>query len=412
MRHTGKNSIGSTQIMNILFIHGSHKEQGGDTVYLNQLVKLLPEYDITPFLITIEKEKRGYSVGINVFSVNKTFHSFTSIAKINEFIKEFINHEKIDLIHLHTVYQPRITRNCLKLRPVVKTPHATDMVCPGTNKFFTNSEQICNIPFGKHCLLHAYTERCCSRSPQRLFSNYYNVYSEVNEFSDQYRATIVMSDFVKSECIKTGMNPDKIFTVPYFTPVVEPTKNINHNKRLLYVGRLTLVKGVHTMIEALAPLLNAEKDVFLDIIGDGPYRTQLEKLVSDYRLTNQVQFHKWKPKAFINEALSKCAMLIFPSIYPEAFGIAGIEAMMHAKPVIGFDVGGVSTWLKNNETGFLVQRGNISEMREKVEFLLKNATVYSQMCLIARSVALKEFSPKVHVKQLISVYQDAVGSLV
>ena len=56
--------------------------------------------------------------------------------------------------------------------------------------------------------------------------------------------------------------------------------------------------------------------------------------------------------------LHKSYVVLFPSIYPEAFGISGIEAMMRAKPVVAFNVGGVSTWLEHNKTGILVQSLN------------------------------------------------------
>lgn len=389
--------------MNILLIHGSHKEGGGDTIYINQLIQLLPQYDIKPFLVTIEKEKKGYSVSTSNHTADKNFHTSKNLSTINDFIKEFCDNNSIDLIHLHTIYQPRITRHCLKLRPVIKTPHATDMVCPGTYKFFTKSRQICTIPFGKHCLMHAYTEKCCSRSPRKLLKNYYNVRAEVNEFADKYKAVIVMSDFVKSECIKTGMNPAKIFVIPYFTPVVS-LPEINNNKRLLYVGRLTIVKGVHTMIEALAPLLISDSEVYLDIIGDGPYRSQLESLATRYKLNHKIKFHKWQSKTYINDALSACTLLIFPSIYPEAFGISGIEAMMHGKPVVGFDVGGVSTWLKDGITGFLVKPGDIEMMRERTSQLLSDTTLYKRMSTEARKHALDNYVPNVHLERLTALY--------
>ena len=49
----------------------------------------------------------------------------------------------------------------------------------------------------------------------------------------------------------------------------------------------------------------------------------------------------------IDNYLSRASVVVFPSIYPESFGIVGIEAMMRGRPVVGFDVGGVKDWLKN-----------------------------------------------------------------
>ena len=49
----------------------------------------------------------------------------------------------------------------------------------------------------------------------------------------------------------------------------------------------------------------------------------------------------WADKQMIDNYLSRASVVAFPSIYPESFGIVGIEATMRGRPVVGFDVGGV-----------------------------------------------------------------------
>ena len=104
----------------------------------------------------------------------------------------------------------------------------------------------------------------------------------------------------------------------------------------------------------------------------------------------------------------QCQSVFFPSIYPEAFGIVGIEAMMRGKPVIAFDIGGVSTWLENNYTGFLVQNGNFNVMCEYAETLLQNPTLYRDMSINARKKALDYYTPKIHISKLVEMYNQAL----
>ena len=132
-----------------------------------------------------------------------------------------------------------------------------------------------------------------------------------------------------------------------------------------------------------------------------------QSLVSE-EYKDRITFHGWKAAEEIQLLLKKSYIMIFPSIYPEAFGISGIEAMMQGKPVVGFDVGGVSTWLKHTETGFLVPVKNVKKMTEKIQFLLDNKTIYAEMCKKARKVALEEFSPQVHIEKLIEIYSKAI----
>jgi glycosyltransferase involved in cell wall biosynthesis len=396
--------------MNILFIHGSHSEGGGDTVYINLLLSQLRNRGINAHLISIEKNDSIYSLKASKSGGSTEFIEVKTLSKVNTFIGDYCDTFEIGLIHIHTIHWTSITRHCLKLRPVIKTPHATDLVCPGSYKFFSNEESICTIPFGKHCLIHAYTKRCCSRSPAKLLGAYYNVWSETREFAEKYKSIVVMSGFVKQECINAGIDPDKVSVIPYFTMPV-PDKEVQKGKiKLLYVGRLSQVKGVHFLIESIAPLLRSKEDIQLDIIGDGPYATILKTLATDKNINDKLVFHGWKGRDFIDNAMEECEMLIFPSIYPEAFGISGIEAMMHGKPVIAFNVGGVSTWLKDNETGFLIERCDIVKMRDRIQFLLDNSEIREKMGRRAREIAMSEFAPEVHIDRLLKVYSDCYES--
>jgi len=103
-----------------------------------------------------------------------------------------------------------------------------------------------------------------------------------------------------------------------------------------------------------------------------------------------------------------CYLLIFPSIYPEAFGISGIEAMMKGKPVVGFDVGGVSTWLKNEESGFLVPVKDLDSFLKKTIFLLDDTETYTQINKKARVLALSEFSADKHMNKLVDIYKNTL----
>jgi glycosyltransferase involved in cell wall biosynthesis len=172
---------------------------------------------------------------------------------------------------------------------------------------------------------------------------------------------------------------------------------------------LSQVKGVHFLIESVAPLLLSNDHIQLDIIGDGPYAPVLKELANSKTINDKIVFHGWKGRDFIDNTMEECQMLLFPSIYPEAFGITGIEAMMHGKPVIAFNVGGVSTWLRDKETGFLIDRGDIIKMRDRIQFLLDNPEIRDRMGSRAREIAMAEFTPDVHINRLLKVYTDCLG---
>jgi glycosyltransferase involved in cell wall biosynthesis len=395
--------------MSVLMLHGSHSEGGGDTIYVHQLVSLLPHYGIDAHLISVEKNGDEFSIRMTS-GTEKSATGVDSIERVKSFLTSFCDRHHIDLIHVHTLYFPEITRHCLEIRPVVKSPHSTDLVCPGTYKFFSKTEETCHIPFGTHCMVHAYTKRCCSRSPSKLYSLYHNVSSELKVFAARYKGIVVMSDYVKNECVIAGVDGGKVDVVPYFTLPVDRQTDVTQKRKLLYCGRLSQIKGVHTMIEASRPLFDKYGDLELDIIGDGPFKERLTKLVFELNLNDRVRFHGWLGRAEVNRALANSYLVLFPSIYPEAFGISGIEAMMHGKPVVGFDVGGVSTWLRDGVSGYLVPEKDVVQMRNRVEELINNETLAAKMGAAGREIALKDFSPDVHISKLKKVYQSALNS--
>ena len=66
-------------------------------------------------------------------------------------------------------------------------------------------------------------------------------------------------------------------------------------------------------------------------------------------------------------------------MYPEAFGIVGIEAMSLGKPVVAFDVGGVSSWLEHEKTGFLLNDRDVNGMTTAIQTLLTDEACRERM---------------------------------
>lgn len=389
--------------MNVLFVHGSHSVKGGDTVYLYQVTRLAPEFGFRCILLSIERTKEGYSVQLLHQNIQIPLDN---IDKVKDFIASTCAEYEIEVIHIHTLYMPAITEYCLTLKPVFKTAHSTDLICPGSNKFFNTNQQICTKPFGVHCLLDAYTKKCCSWHPMKLGALYRNVNSEISRFSKEYRKIIVMSEYIRQECINAGIDEKKVEVNYYFTPEASPAAfDPGQKKRLLFFGRLSVVKGLPYILKAVKEVLDKREDVELHIAGSGSQLESSRQLAKSLGITNNVIFHGWQGREDIHRLLETSYLVVVPSIYPEAFGIVGIEAMMCAKPVVAFDVGGISSWLKDQETGFLVPNKDSHALASKIEDLLNDPALYKRMASTAREEAIKRFTPQVHFKKLLEAYQ-------
>jgi glycosyltransferase involved in cell wall biosynthesis len=287
--------------------------------------------------------------------------------------------------------------------------HEPRIVCPGQGKFWRKSERICNKPFGLHCIYHTYKEGCCNRHPKRLFEALQNVLFETTVGKDNYSSIIAMSDYMVNEALIGGFKQKQIDFNPYFTPVVPIEElidsTIDQTKKILYVGRLSRTKGIHYLIEAAKYLISKQQDVLIEIAGSGQDEEYIKSRVPD-ELKNFFKFYGWLNREEINELMLKSYIVVFPSIYPEAFGIVGIEAMMRGKPVVGFDVGGVCTWLKDGITGFVAKVKNSSDLSDKILKLIEDKKLYQDFSRKSRQIALKDFSPNVHIERLIQLYNN------
>jgi glycosyltransferase involved in cell wall biosynthesis len=115
--------------------------------------------------------------------------------------------------------------------------------------------------------------------------------------------------------------------------------------RLLYVGRLVRTKGVRDIICALARI--RELPIVLDIVGEGPDRTECEALISNLNLAGRVILHGWKSKNEVSDFYRKADIFVFPS-YREPGGNVALEAMGHSLPLIVANRGGPGSAVSND----------------------------------------------------------------
>lgn len=173
--------------------------------------------------------------------------------------------------------------------------------------------------------------------------------------------------------------------------------------KLIYIGRLEKVKGVQTILE----LLNKIKEIpyHFKIVGDGSYRSELEKLSADLNLTDKVEF--LGSRRDIPELLFGSDIFIHLPEYQEGFGITVIEAMAAGKICIVNDHGALPEIITDGVDGYIIQKGKrsfnetISEIYESVidNKKLENISKIQRMA-VKRA---QEFS--------VEKYADAIDSL-
>lgn len=393
--------------MNVLIIHNSNSIKGGDDVYVDSLIKELKHHNVSAHKLVIQNDDdKQYTFIKNEQEV------VVGNNKVEAEIKKVCEEHDIELINIQTNYSKVVALACSKVRPTIKTTHMTDMVCPGRTKFWAKKLEPCTIKYSIGCYYNGIRNGCCSKHPLRFLKAFKNIDFECQKAPTHYKAIIIMSEYIRKQSILAGIPESKLSLNPYFTDHYEEKDlkdtSTDNVKRILFLGRLVRTKGVEFLIESVNLLLEKRADIILDIVGDGRDMALFKSLVKPAH-SDKIIFHGWKKRAEVDQLLNDCYLMVFPSIYPEAFGISGIEAMIRAKPVIGFNVGGVSTWLDHNKTGFLVEPKNLEQLSEKINILLDDQALYKSFSRTARLTAIKKFSAAVHINKIKEIYSKAIA---
>lgn len=155
-----------------------------------------------------------------------------------------------------------------------------------------------------------------------------------------------------------------------FRPMKHAEKHLTKGDfKILTVARLHRYKGLRYLIEAMKAIREKVPSAHLYILGKGLEVRNLIDLINRFKLENDVTFlTKPIPNYEMPLLYNECDVYAQPSI-TEPYGIAVLEAMACAKPVVGTMVGGMRDTIKDGETGFLVVPGDAGELAERIIML-------------------------------------------
>ena len=154
--------------------------------------------------------------------------------------------------------------------------------------------------------------------------------------------------------------------------------NSGEGPLVLYVGRIAPIKGLETLLDAVAQLRARGSAVRLLIVGgeaDEPaagHEAEIRRRVDTLGLRSAVRFAGAQPQEALRDYYVAADVTVLPSYY-ESFGMVALEAMACGSPVIGSRVGGLTTTVRDGVTGFLVPDGDARALAERIEALVGDA---------------------------------------
>ena len=265
-----------------------------------------------------------------------------------------------DVIFAHGLEDPALEARIAAIAPAVLYAHAYRGTCiSGTKTFSAPDYQACDRVFGWPCLAHYLPRQCGGLSPATMMVLFRRESARRDGFA-QYHAVLAFSEHIASEYIRHGVPAARVHRVPAHSDApagVSPrTLATDGPVRLVFIGRMQAPKGGDRLVRAV-PLVQAalQRPVHVVFAGDGTARGEWQALAmaAERRPEATFEFVGWLSAAERNRLFAGSDLLVVPSLWPEPFGLAGLEAAGQGVPAAAFDLGGIGEWLKDGVSGML-----------------------------------------------------------
>lgn len=172
---------------------------------------------------------------------------------------------------------------------------------------------------------------------------------------------------------------------------------------ILFVGRLTPIKGPQVLLEALPEVLTLFPEIRMVMAGEGPMREPLRRRAEEMGIAERVRFIGYvrgKPLAAVYRSAD---VLVVPSLY-EPVGMVALEGMVCGAPLVVGDAGGLSDIVEDGRTGLKVPPNDPQALARALAITLSRPDLASQRVAAAREYALSCHSWAEVAQRSIEIY--------
>lgn len=314
-----------------------------------------------------------------------------------------------DVCYSHNMAPLAIERRLLAEWPVVKFMHGYFGTCVSALKTHAFPRRVaCGRTLGPACLALYAPRHCGPLRPGAIVGGYLRAAAQQRLLAE-YAAVVVGSRHMAEEFDRHGVARDRLKLVPLFPTVDGESRFTADADSVLFLGRMTKLKGGDILIDAVRRFTaSTGREVRLVMAGDGPQRDDWSRRAA--RAGVDAQFPGWLDPAGRADAIAAAAVLAVPSAWPEPFGLVGLEAAALGVPAVGFDVGGISDWLRHRISGLLVvPSGGAAAFASALREILSDPVLRARLSHGALRIAA-EMSLATHVNALEAILADAARS--
>jgi glycosyltransferase involved in cell wall biosynthesis len=304
-----------------------------------------------------------------------------------------------DVVHLNQTDDPDIV-DFLRLRaPVVISAHGFLACTSGVNYFRPGHE--CGRGHGVGCIPNLMFKGCAHTRDPRQLPRSYRKRTRVQAALRSADLVVSYSTAVDAHLAANGVAQRRI--VPYFPTHLpcQPSANAG-GRRILFAGRIVTPKGVAVLIKA-ARLVDGE----FVICGDGWQLEAMRKLARRLGVQDRVSFRGWLGPDELAQEFADASVIAVPSVWPEPFGLTGIEGFAAGRPAVATATGGIADWLEDGVSGLLVAPGDVRAFANALEQILSDPVRADAMGSAGARALAEKFTVEHHVAAILGAYEAA-----
>jgi glycosyltransferase involved in cell wall biosynthesis len=271
--------------------------------------------------------------------------------------------------------------------------------CPTGDRVFPQFEAPCAHAMGAACRV-ATVLRGCVHGPRASSFRRIAAREAVRDRIARADLVLVSSTHMRDLCVANGIDARRIAITPpplpeaafASSPAARPMR-----RSLLFASRLTPRKGLRSLLRALARLPRAERPLLV-VAGKGE-REEREARADAARLGIDVEWRGYVGADELRAAIDTAWAVAVPSLWPEPFGLVGIEAQARGRPAVAYAVGGIGDWIEG--AGYAVKRGDEAALAQAIAAIFEPAR-WPGLAQAARARA-ERYRLHTHVERLLDL---------
>lgn len=385
--------------MRILLVHNHYQVRGGEDESVAAEARLL---QAAGHEVKIYSESNDQVAAMTSLSLaRRTVWS----SEAYHLVRRRLQASRYDVVHVQNFF-PLISPSVYYAArdenvPVVQTLRNYRLLCP--NGLFFRHGQVCEDCLGKALPYPGVVHRCYrnSWSASSAVAAMLVIHRILRTWQTTVRLYVTLTNFARDKLIQGGLPEDKIVVKPNFVDP-DPGPGTGGGDYALYVGRLSVEKGLDTL---LAAWQRVGDRLPLKIVGDGPLVEHIAQVAA------QSSYLEWlgrQPIAEVYALMGDATVVIFPSTWYETFGRVAIEAFAKGTPVIATNIGAIAEIIESGRTGLHFRPGDADDLAAKVTWLLARPQELARMRREARAVFETHYTAHNNYEQLMALYSRAV----